>query len=471
MQVKDKMARKVVFVFPRVLYQSGDPPLGLASLAAVLRQEHKELEVQIIDGTFIGGLNKLLEAVYAAQADIVGVFVDSLMAKESLEVARVAKRSKAFTIAGGPFATVAPEFLSGEFDAVFQGEGESNLAEVVRAILDRTSLAQIPGIYNQDQEQPDGNQIPSLVKDLDSLPFPAWDLLDMERYLKLWPYLDSTGTSLIGTNVVASRGCPWNCTYCQPTLSKIFGRKIRRYSPGRVVAEVRELQRLYKVDGIFFHDDTMTANSKWLGELCDELARLPKPILWGCNSRVDSLAPELIDTMAEAGLRTVHLGIEAGSERIRRDILDKQVNINHLEKVLTHLNRRDVHPLGFFMLGSPTETVLEMFQTIFLARRLDLMEATFSITSALQGSRLHSQLLENKRFSLDERGQLDYYRRRNFVDFESQVGNGTLRGIQLLGLAAFYVHPKRLRYIGKHLTSIGGITKLAMKASRFLKPG
>lgn len=465
------MTGRVAFVFPRVRYQSGDPPLGIASLAAVLRRDRPGLDVRVIDGTFLGGLARLRDAVVSAAADVVAIYVDSLMVSDALAMAGAARAAGAFTLAGGPLASVAPELLLPGFDAVFRGEGEPAIAPLVDRILARASLEDVPGLHLPG---PDGTPIdtgaPSHPADLDSLPFPAWDLLDMGRYIRMWPYLDSIRMDMTGTNVVASRGCPWQCTYCQPTLSAIFGRRIRRYGPERVAAEVAELQTRFGIDGVFFHDDTMTASAQWLDAMCAALLRLPRRVLWGCNSRVDSLTPALVDRMVEAGMRTVHLGVESGSRRVREDVLDKRVDPDQLQVLVAHLRSRGAHALGFFMLGSPTESLGEMIETIRMARKLELTEATFSITSVLPGSRLRERVASDPRFAIREGLDADYYRRRNFVDRGSLLGDASLRALQYAGLVGFYLHPLRAGYLARHLTSPLGLAKLAMKASRFLKP-
>ena len=461
--------RSVLLVFPRLRYVTGDPPLGLALLAAVLRRERPLLDVKLLDATFLRDRSTLLDSVRTSGADVVGVFVDALMAADACMVAQVARAAGARTLAGGPQATVAAASLLPHFDCVLQGEGELRIAPVIDRLLERASLDDIPGLLLPGPG-PAGHATAGEIAypDLDALPFPAWDLLDMPRYLRLWPYLDSVRMDATGTNVIGSRGCPWQCTYCQPTLSALFGRKIRRRSPELVVEEIAELQRRYGIDGVFFHADTLTAQRKWMESLCDSLRRLPKPVLWGCNSRVDIFADDLVETMVSAGMRSVHLGIEAGSERVRKDVLGKAVDVQRLQQLVRKLNDNGAHALGFFMLGTPTETLPEMLQTIALARRLPLAEATFSITSLLPGTQLHDAVAPDPRFVLHDHGVVDYYQGRNFEDRQSAMGPRALHALQLAALGAFYLHPLRIPYLVRHLGSRGGVAKLGMKLSRFL---
>jgi radical SAM superfamily enzyme YgiQ (UPF0313 family) len=477
------MKRRVALVFPRVRYRSGDPPLGVAYVAAALRRERPDLDVRIVDGTFLGDEGRLIAAVREARADVVGVFVDSLVLPTARRVARAARAEGARVLAGGPLAAIAPELLVPAFDVALRGEGEAQVAPLVDRLLARAPLTDLPNLVLPGADgAPQATPTRPIHPDLDTLPFPAWDLLDMERYIRLWPYLDSIDIGATGTDLVGSRGCPWSCAYCQPTLRALFGRQVRRRSPASMVAEIRELQRRYRIRGVFFHDDTLAASRPWLLELCRALSALPERVLWGCNSRVDLLDGELVDAMVDAGMRSVHLGIEAGSARVRDEVLDKRVDLDRLEGLLDHLRRRGAHALGFFMLGSPTETVPEMLSTVRLAARLRLTEATFSLTSVLPGTHLHERLARDPRYVLhgvretsagdhDEGGSLaDYYNARNFDDRKAPLSPVALRAIQLGALAAFYAHPYRAGYIARHLTSRRGLEKLAMKAVRFLEP-
>ncbi len=463
--------RRIALAFPRVKYRTGDPPLGLAYLAAVLRRDLPQVDVRIVDGTFLGGERCFVQAVRALCAELVGVFTDHLSLPVACSLARACRADGSFVLAGGPAATVEPERLVPPFDAALRGEGEGLLGRIVERVLSRTALDDVPNLVLRNHDSTLRHTSTEWAgPDLDSLPLPAWELLDMPRYLQLWPYLDSTSLSLTGTNLVASRGCSWQCAHCQPALSSLYGKRVRRRSPASVVGEVEELQRRYGVEGVFFHDDTLTANERWVTELCDRLCQLPRPVVWGCNSRADLITPELVRVMARAGLRSIHVGIEAGSARVRDEVLHKRLDLDRLRSALENLAQHRVHALGFFMLGSPTETVGEMLETIALARRLPLTEATFSLTSALPGTHLHARIAADPAFELSAGEEIDYYNQRNFSEVDSSVGERTLRLLQAAALAGFYSHPTRLGYVGSHLTTRRGREKLGMKVARFLVP-
>lgn len=407
-------------------------------------------------------------------ADLVGVYVDSLSAADACRIGQACKEVGALTIAGGPLATLRPESLADHFDVVFRGEAEIRFPRVAATLLeekDTAPLRAIPGLVfrSRDGDLTDTGsewELPSL----DDLPFPAWDILDMDRYIDLWPYLDATNGKVRGTGLIGSRGCPWKCSYCQPALNSIFGGRMRRRSVDSIIEEIRRLQERYDIGGYFFHDDTLTADRKWLTHLCERLAGLERRIQWGCNSRVDLLDDAVISMMAESGLKTVHLGIESGSARIRTEILAKRLGEEKIRQVVNSLDRSRVSSLGFFMLGSPTEALGEMLSTLRLAWSLKLREATFSLVSVLPETQLAGLVLHHPKTRIKSLHAIDYYRSRNFVDESVRYSGRAVRFLQVAGMIVFYLSPRRASYLLRHLTTGVGVRRLFMKLARFSNP-
>ncbi len=323
------------------------------------------------------------------------------------------------TIAGGPHATILPDEVHADY--AHQGEGEAAMLALVT-----------------------GNET-NYIENLDDLGHPAFDLVDMPKYLRAWHYLDHISPRLTGTNILASRGCPWNCSYCQPTLRNIFGKKVRRHSPLWVSQEVNRLQDAYGVDGVFFHDDTFTADREWVLEVCQRLKSLD--ILWGCNVRADTVDEPLLHKMFDAGLRNIHLGIECASDRIRNEVYQKHITTDQIWEACTAAQASGVAVMGFFMLGAPQETEEEMEETVVLACRLPLTEATFSITSALPGTHL---------------GNIGF---ASGADYYGSDASSRMQALQHSALCRFYW--KHKAYIARHLLSWQGLERLMRKIGRF----
>jgi len=453
---------RVSLVFPRTHYVSGDPPLGLAYVAAYARQHVPGLEITILDSTFDKGLGPITERLRAFKPDLVGIFVDTLMYKNARELAAVAREAGAYVIAGGPHATVLPESLKGFCDAVIQGEGEQAFVEIIQKVHPRERGAEASS--GQDVRAVECSQ---RIADLDEIPFPAYDLLDMEKYLSSWGYLDSVRVGLKGTTMITSRGCPYQCSYCQPTLDAIFGPRLRRRSPLNVVEEIRHLQKAFAIEGVFFHDDTFTINKTWVLEFCGLMKDKGVNILWGCNSRINTVDEEILEAMHAAGLRNIHFGIESGSQRVIDEIYQKKIDLTDVERVLTLTKAKGIHTFGFFMLGAPQETEGEIRATIRFARRLPLDEASFSIVTPLLGTFLFDQVKKLPEYEVsDDFEDFDYYRHSSIK--KGGLSLPRLRYLQMKALILFYVSPRRIGYILRHFLTIKGWKQLLTKVRRFI---
>lgn len=454
---------KLHLVFPRFRYRSGDPPLGLALLAAITRQT-ADADVAILDATFDHSFDRIASRFDAERPDIVGIYFDSIMYNDGVRVARMARERRIFTVVGGPHATVLPETLVHEADLVVLGEGDETLPEIVRK-FPLTGCDDIRGLCFRAGGEVRQSSPREFVRDLDRLPFPKWDLLDMGNYLRHWNYLDSVDMRRTGTTVIASRGCPFGCTYCQPTLRRLFGPKLRMRNPENVVAELAELKARYKVNGVFFHDDTLTARRGWVLEFCDRLERERLDLLWACNTRANTLDEPLMRRMHAVGLRNLHLGIESGSERILREVYRKGIELDEVRRVVDCARRVGVTVLGFFMLGAPTETPNEVERTIRFARSLRLDEATFAITSPLPGTYLHDRIAGDVYPMSVNFADFDYYSQRAFED--PRLPYAKLKLLHVKALLWFYLHPYRWPYILRHLLSVAGWRKLIQKVRRY----
>ncbi|MFA5089692.1 MAG: radical SAM protein [Candidatus Omnitrophota bacterium] len=459
------MMRKlnVCLVFPRLRYISGDPPLGLGYLAAYLKKNTRA-DVSIIDATFLRSKEAVLARLKEGRADILGIYSDGIMVKDAIGIADWAKNNKIYTVIGGPQATVDPGSFIAHADLVVEGEGELTLAEIVRS-YGCVDLAHIPGIWWKKNKETIKNPINEDFIPLDEVPFPDRGSLPMDKYLYHWNYLDAVDTNKSGTTLIATRGCPFSCRYCQPTVSRMFGRRVRFRSPEDVAEEIKELKNTYNIGGVFFHDDTFTLDHAWLESFCRILDDKRIGIYWGCNSRVDTVNEDILKMMYDAGLRSIHFGIESGSQRVLDSLYDKKIDTTQVKDAVSAAQRAGVSTMGFFMLGAPSETEKEIGQTISLARSLRLNEATFSLTTPLAGTYLYDDMLSDSRYKIsDNNDDFNYYSR---YAIGGQISRSRIKFLQLKALLFFYLHPFRLGYLGRHLLSLRGLKKLINKIRRF----
>jgi len=433
---------KVVLVFPRMKYVSGDPPLGLAYIAAYLRQ-NTDAEVHIIDATFHPSHDWVNSEIKRIQPDILGVYVDSIMYNDAVQIMKSARIiCTPYIIAGGPHATVCPETLT-PFATVIQGEGEHSLAEIVCRWMPVLSRG-------------------SIIEDLDTLPFPALDLVDLKRYMHNWHYLEGVAPGLLGTNMITSRGCPFDCTYCQPTLREIFGKKVRRRSPQNVVEEIDELVKRYGVQGIFFQDDTFTYDDKWLEEFCRLMAS--RTVKWGCNTRADTINDSKLKLMKAAGCLSMHIGIEAHSDHIRNTIYKKRITLSAVERAVVLANSYGIQMCGFFILGAPTETRQEIEDTIAYSRTLGLTEASYSILSPLPHTHIYEMMKDRYNISNDFK-DYDYY---SGSAFQGELSFKELKRLRATALLRFYLRPCEIRYIMSHFSNRRSFRRMLNILGRFI---
>lgn len=370
------------------------PSLGLLSIAAYLREAGQDVE--IIDLTFERGLERVRSRARSFRPDVVGVHTKTLTEARSLSIAKIAHRLGAVAIAGGPDASSRPEnYLHGSFDAVVTGEGESTLLEVVRALQEKRSLFGIPGVCFRHEGSTVRGPSRPLLRNLDDLPLPAWDLIDMEGYLARWER--STGTRRMA--VLTSRGCPFDCSWCsKPT----FGRTFRQRSVTSVLRELRALQEHYRVDYVRICDDVFGIQRAWTEQFLDALADEPVRLRFECLSRVDLLRPELLPRMSRAGLSRVFLGVESGSQRML-DLMNRGTNLSQIHRCSRALRAHGVRQYWFLMLGYPGETLEDIEQTFQLFRTFGPEEYSISVAVPLPGTRLERLVSESSLHHLAER--------------------------------------------------------------------
>lgn len=453
--------KNVVLVYPRFKYPSGDIPYGLCSVASFIR-ENLDVNVSILDTTFHPNFSYVRSFLEKKSSDVVGIYVNTIAFYDAIKVAEIAKHCGSFVVMGGPHATILPDTLIGHdcVDAVVIGEGEITFKEIVERRFNSDNLNRVKGIWFKDNGNIIKEPLRCPIENLDSLSFPAWDLLDMKKYMDNWFQMDSVNPGLKGVTVMASRGCPYNCTYCQPTLRKLFGARVRMRTPERVVEEVKTLKNSYGINAFYLMDDTFTAFRQWVEKFCELIK--DEEIVWGCITRVDRLDRKLLEDMRKSGLRKIAIGCESASQRIRNNIYRKGIKIEDVKRVVTDAKRLNIRTQVYFMIGGPTETRHEIKETINFAVSLDADEATFSITTPLPCTYLYDSIKKDHEMS-DNFEDFDYYSKRAFF---SDISNDELFRLQKMAFFLFYTNPKRWGYLLKSFSSPKAFKKMMLKLKR-----
>ena len=457
--------KRLALVFPRFRYPSGDPPLGVGYLASAVRA-WTDWEVDVIDTTYYRDPAKdMEERIERGGFDVVGISFMTPMIREAALAAQAAKRrnSKTLVVAGGPHPTVVPDHVLGDrnFDMVVAGEGEVTLTELLKRGGDPVGL---PGLAYRG---PDGivrrQPRDSVMDDLDALPFPAFDLFDMDAYFRSWFLMDTVASGLRGTSLLASRGCPYQCAYCQPTLEALFGKKIRKRSPQNIIGELRALKQRYGLNAFALQDDTFLIDKGWARAFSAALAGSGLGMIFECNIRSNLADAAVLAGMKDAGLRKVNIGIESANQRILDRIFQKGITWADVTRAVATCRRLGLRIMGYFMLGAPSETQAEAMKTISAAVRLDLDEATFSITTPLPGTFLYDRTRQEivKGFA-----SYDYYStsvyRPGFT-----LGGRKILWLKRWALIRFYLGPERIVRTLKLVLDPRSILKTIAKLKRF----
>ena len=362
------------------------PPLGLAWMAAVVRRDGHH--VKILDAhaerlrlDTIGSRIRSLSPF-----DLVGITATTSLAANALAIARIVKAEypQARVVLGGVHPTVLPKECLAErtVDLVVRGEGEETLREIAREVpvedIHGVSFSSDGGVVHTAERE--------LIKDLDSLPLPAYDLLPMGKY---YPAAGAY-KRLPASSVLATRGCPGRCTFCH----RIFGNRLRTRSGGKVAQEVKHLQDRYGIREICFYDDTFTVLKREVEAFCRALKNLGVDVTWSCFSRVDTVDEELLGTMKEAGCHQIMYGIEAASSEILKNI-KKCTELEEAENAVATAKKIGIDVRAAFMLGNPGETEETMAETLAFAIRLNPELAIFNITTPFPGTEMYTWAEEN----------------------------------------------------------------------------
>lgn len=379
---------KTVLINPPQRTKYPQPPLGLASIAAVLEGEN--YQVEILDANALQlSETEVIEGI--GDADTIGITAMTPFINSAIKLAQEIKKEKpgSTIIVGGAHVTVLPEETLRnvpEIDIIVRGEGEETVAELYSVLKRGGSLQNVRGITYRDNGKIRSTPMRPSIADLDSLPFPAYHLLPLHRYKPHPPH----GRKLPFMAVLTSRGCPYNCTFCS---KPIFGRMLRSQSPQRIASQIEYLGRKFKIGEIAFYDDIFTLDKKQIARLAKEFKKHNLSIPWTCETRVDLVTPELLETMKESGCYMIAYGIESGNQDILNN-LRKKTTIEQVRKAIKMTHDANIQSIGYFMLGSPGETPATIRQTIDFAKNLPLDFAQFSITIPFPGTDLYNLYLK-----------------------------------------------------------------------------
>jgi len=363
------------------------PPLGLGYIGAVLEKEGHNVYILDFDADKMSN-DKIIKFLKKIKPSLVGLTSTTPTFNHAISIAKLIKSVENIPVVlGGIHATIAPEqCIANKFiDFVVKSEGEYTIIELAKTLEKNGDFSCIDGLIYKKDGKIIQNQSRELIKDLDSIPFPARHLFNQKKYA----YADSLYSPAFP--IMTSRGCPGMCTYCCTKL--IFGRIPRFRSVNNVIDEIEFLIEKYRAREIHIHDDNFTFNKKWVFAFCDEIKRRKIDVAFRIPNgiRVDQVDYQILSSLKKIGLYCTALGVESGNQRILNNV-KKGIKINQIRKAFKLCKRLNIETWGFFMLGLPGDTSKTIRQTIKFAKELDPDVAKFHILKPYPGTEIFDLL-------------------------------------------------------------------------------
>lgn len=364
-------------------------PIGTLYAAALMRSLGHE--VALFDTIFVTDPDEVLEEIEKHTPDIFVIYDDGFnyltkmcltnMRDAAFRMIRLVKEKKCTVIVSSSDSTDHyGQYLLTGADYVMMGEAEQTLTELVGSLeTGSVNAASIEGIAYKENGQILRAPQRKVLKDLDSLPFPAWDLADMNRYKKAW--LKSSGYFSI--NIGTTRGCPFKCNWC---AKPIYGSRYNSRSPRNVVNEIKMLKERYEFDHVWFCDDIFGLKPGWVNEFARLVNEGQLQFQFKIQSRADLLLQEnYVKGLAAAGCTNVWMGAESGSQKIL-DAMDKGITTGQIKEATLLLKKYGIRPSFFLQFGYIGETKEDIDQTIKMVNELLPSSIGISVSYPLKGT-------------------------------------------------------------------------------------
>ena len=435
-------------------------PVSMATAAAVLREQG--MEARIIDcsvedvdraalSQIISSWRPSLVVINTATPSIESdVGVASLVRENSPE-------SKSVAIGIHPSALPESCFdMDHNLDMVVLGEPEYTIRDAALALRDGKELATVAGIAWRDANgQLRKNPKRPFIADLDELPFPAWDLIDTDLYR-----MPFSGHRFL--LVASARGCPHGCTFCANKI--YYGARLRRRSPGRIVDEMEWVGKQFGIYEFLIWSESFTNDQEYAIETANEIRRRNLDVQWVCNSRVDTVSPELLDALKAAGCWMIGYGIESGNQQVL-DSVRKGATLAQSAAAVKMAHAAGLEVTGHCILGFPGETEETMQQTIDFAKILKLDYVQFYCAVAFPGSSLYQSCLSN---GWIEDADWQYFEQNFSVINTPQLTAQQVMNTRAKAYRSFYRQPRVVYRSLRKIRSASDIINFARMVKSFL---
>jgi len=386
--------------------------LGITYLAACLRNSRYDVAIfdptihapiKLEDGSYYYGIsdNNIRDAIGRYAPDVVGISCHYAYSHhEAFRVAELAKEVNPdiTTVMGGLYPSIYKEkSLLGSYavDYGLVGEGEKSLLDLLHFLATNSlDVGQVDGLLYKHKNEVIYNTKCHFIEDLDQIPYPARDMVDIHLYM-------NSGTVLYGLgnrpslSIITSRSCPNRCSFCNMWL--VQGPRWRARSPENVLGEIDELVNKYKAEHVFVMDDNFNLDPERVKIICEGIIRKSFRFKWNTPNGISAkrVDAEMAHLMKRAGCVNVCIGIESGSEYIRNDIVKKNVSNEEIEKAIMHFKSAKIPVGGFIIIGMLGEDNHQFEKTVAFIRRLPLSFIATTFAVPMPGTKLYQDLVNN----------------------------------------------------------------------------
>lgn len=448
---------KIIFINPparkREYHSIVVPPLGLLYVASHLKKAGYDVSIK---DAFAEGMDWKTYASYIQneKPDILGFGGMSPVIDTTFKAVNIARPYTNHIILGGPHASLYRHQTfqqCPEIDYIVVGEGEESALALIKAIETGNSVAGIEGVITKDISNDDRKVLP----DINKLHHPDRELIPNNLYR--YPLLKYRQV----TTMMTSRGCPYDCTFCDKS---IFGSTWRPRRVDSVLAEIDEIVNKHKIRSIIFYDDLFTINKERVIGICEGILQKGYKISWKCEGRVNLVDLDVMKLMKRAGCQIIAYGVESANQT-GLDYLNKNTSVEQTIRAFDLTRKAGIHTMAYFILGIPVETFEEELKTIDLAKKIKATYAQFSTLSPYFGTKVYDDAIKNGWYAeIDAHNPMDKDLRRP-VCLSDNWDEEKLQRILKVAHWKFYF---RFLYILKLLLTIDSLHQLKNYIREFL---
>ena len=455
---------EIVFIRPVAPFNRyiQNVPLNYIHLAGYIRKQgHK---ATILDMVVEEDSSQVDQYLRNKGVEIVGIGCMTCELPDALAEARRLKENHPGIkiVFGGAHPSADPEecLKSGVVDYVIVGEGEIPLAALLDALDSGRAPKGISGVWALEQGQVIGNT-PAAIPNVEELPMPAYDLLNLDQYFKLdspWHFPKSRKA----VQYVSSRGCPYHCSYCHT----IHGKKYRGMSAPKVVDEIERLVSGHGVEELMIVDDIFNFDLERAKDICRSIVdrRLRVHLQFPNGVRGDRFDEELVSLMKQAGTHYMAIAIETTSDKYQK-LIRKHLKLDQAMQTIKWARKYNIEVCGFFMIGFPGETLEEIQETLDFAVSAPLDTIFISLVSPFKGTVLRTDMMNGRFGEMDASGLVALEQLFPTVHNEA-FSVDVLRKLQRSAYWRFYLQPRPILNLGRRMTNWSNLKKVSRAIRR-----